>query len=138
MEILTTVKLCCNCKYIVLCSIHDLDLLHLQFFTEIFSQRASFSLRVSVMKAKNLMAKDANGETSQTFYITKQSCEIIKQLYGIRNTVEVEDKRVTSHQPTSNRSKATGTSAGSTSNGDAMHDGFNFVQLAHDCGIMST
>lgn len=25
-------------------------------------QRASFSLRVSVMKAKNLMAKDANGE----------------------------------------------------------------------------
>lgn len=27
-----------------------------------FSQRASFSLRVSVMKAKNLMAKDANGE----------------------------------------------------------------------------
>lgn len=25
-------------------------------------QRASFSMRVSVMKAKNLMAKDANGE----------------------------------------------------------------------------
>lgn len=45
--------------------------------------------------------------------------------------IEVEDKRVTSHQPTSNRSKTTGTSVGSTSNGDAMHDGFNFVQLAH-------
>ena len=28
-------------------------------------QRASFSLRVSVVKAKSLMAKDANGETSQ-------------------------------------------------------------------------
>uniref|UniRef100_A0A672YCM3 C2 domain-containing protein n=1 Tax=Sphaeramia orbicularis TaxID=375764 RepID=A0A672YCM3_9TELE len=27
----------------------------------VFSQRAGFSLRVSVMKAKNLMAKDANG-----------------------------------------------------------------------------
>lgn len=51
-------------------SMHDLDLLHLQFLTQqtvnsFFSQRASFSLRVSVMKAKNLMAKDANGETFQ-------------------------------------------------------------------------
>lgn len=47
----------------------DLDLLHLQFLTEqtfLFSQRASFSLRVSVMKAKNLMAKDANGEEDKT------------------------------------------------------------------------
>lgn len=32
-----------------------------------FSQRANFSLRVSVMKAKNLMAKDANGETFLTW-----------------------------------------------------------------------
>lgn len=34
------------------------------YFTEpfLFPQRASFSLRVSVMKARNLMAKDANGE----------------------------------------------------------------------------
>lgn len=31
-----------------------------------FPQRASFSLRVSVMKAKNLMAKDANGKSIQT------------------------------------------------------------------------
>lgn len=30
-----------------------------------FPQRATFSLRVSVVKAKSLMAKDANGETSQ-------------------------------------------------------------------------
>lgn len=34
----------------------------------IFSQRASFSLRVSVMKAKNLMAKDANGKTIQLLH----------------------------------------------------------------------
>uniref|UniRef100_A0AAQ6IR28 BAI1 associated protein 3 n=1 Tax=Anabas testudineus TaxID=64144 RepID=A0AAQ6IR28_ANATE len=33
----------------------------LPFYLFFFSQRASFSLRVSVMKAKNLMAKDANG-----------------------------------------------------------------------------
>lgn len=49
-------------------SVHALDLSHLRFLTDskfLFSQRASFSLRVSVMKAKNLMAKDANGETSQ-------------------------------------------------------------------------
>lgn len=29
----------------------------------LFFQRANFSLRVSVIKAKSLMAKDANGET---------------------------------------------------------------------------
>lgn len=51
-------------------STHNFDLLHLQFLTQqtvnsFFPQRASFSLRVSVMKAKNLMAKDANGETFQ-------------------------------------------------------------------------
>lgn len=32
-----------------------------------FLQRASFSLRVSVMKAKNLMAKDANGKNIQAW-----------------------------------------------------------------------
>lgn len=62
---------CKNCKENtwVIYSLHDLDLLHLQFLTEqtfLFSQRASFSLRVSVMKAKNLMAKDANGEEDKT------------------------------------------------------------------------
>lgn len=36
-----------------------------------FSQHASFSLRVSVMKAKNLMAKDANGERISDFSVTK-------------------------------------------------------------------
>uniref|UniRef100_A0A8C9WXB9 C2 domain-containing protein n=1 Tax=Sander lucioperca TaxID=283035 RepID=A0A8C9WXB9_SANLU len=49
---------------IVMYSVHALDLSHLRFLTDskfLFSQRASFSLRVSVMKAKNLMAKDANG-----------------------------------------------------------------------------
>lgn len=40
-----------------------------RFFT--FSQHASFSLRVSVMKAKNLMAKDANGERISDFSVTK-------------------------------------------------------------------
>lgn len=40
------------------------------YFTEpfLFSQRASFSLRVSVMKARNLMAKDANGENISIQY----------------------------------------------------------------------
>lgn len=49
-------------------SVRDLVSLRLlayfHFLAQLSSQRASFSLRVSVMKAKNLMAKDANGETS--------------------------------------------------------------------------
>ncbi len=56
----------CVCIYVCLyVCLQDLDLLHFKFLTALFSQRASFSLRVSVMKAKNLMAKDANGETAQ-------------------------------------------------------------------------
>lgn len=55
-------------------SVEELDLLLLQ----LFSQRASFSLRVSVMKAKNLMAKDANGETSQALFLLLENKQSVK------------------------------------------------------------
>lgn len=59
---------------IVLCTMRDLKSGALTTCFLSILQRPSFSLRVSVMKARNMMAKDANGENIHHSSHTKLNC----------------------------------------------------------------